>query len=110
MKKKSTRKPKAKAKPKKPPSTRDTAACLLVAEAAAEIKALDCAAFSLATFSNGDVPDDWRQPVVEAMQKFIRFGWAAFHAFGGTDVDWSKIAAKLNATLTNTSEPAPAVK
>lgn len=98
------RKPKAKAKPVPPepkpePTTRDRTACLLVAEAAAEIKAYDCAAFSLATFSHGDVPDEWRQPVAEAMQKFVRFGWAAYHAFGGTDVDWSKIADKLHAGL-----------
>lgn len=98
------RKSKAKAKsappePKPESTTRDTAACLLVAEAAAEISAMDCAAFSLLTFSQGEVPDEWKAPTATAVRKFMQFGWAAFHAFGGMDADWSKIADKLHAGL-----------
>lgn len=95
-KKKTAKRPKT----KPAASTRDTTAVLLLVEAAKEIGARDCAAFSLMVFSKGeDIPDEWKPAVGPAMQKFLMFGWTAFHVLGGTDTDWQVMFDRLQAQL-----------
>lgn len=68
---------------------------LLMIQAAATIQAIDCAALSVLIFNNGEAPDEWKQLGAEAVQKFMRFGWTAFHAFGGLSTDWNSAAEKM---------------
>jgi hypothetical protein len=41
--------------------------------------------------TDGQAPDDeWQAKGLEAMKKFMLFGWTMFHAIGGLSVDWGK--------------------
>lgn len=85
-KKRPTKKPRVTEKQREAASS-----VVLMAETAARIKAEDCAAYAVMAFSDGNPADDeWRAPGLEAMKKFMLFGWTMFHAIGGLSVDWEK--------------------
>lgn len=96
-------------KAKKPESAshRAVAEIALMSEAAADIKAQDCAAFSVLAFNEGQADPPWDELGAKAIGKFMRFGWAAYHALGGLGTDWEKVHKRLLGKL---SEAEPATK
>lgn len=93
------RKPAAKPKAATEDKREVVMGALFMSECGAEIKAQDCAAYSVLVFNRGDSPEGWQQMGVEAFSKFAQFGWATFHALGGLDVDWDKSAENIIAKL-----------
>lgn len=96
-------KTKAKAKPKPKTASKSGASeraiateGLLMAEAASQIHAQDCAAYSVLMFNRGNVEsDEWQEAGVEALAKFANFGWTMFHALGGLNIAWDEAQANI---------------
>jgi len=93
---------KKKAKKKTPKKKKGTsqarerqADALLMAPAASRISAGDCAAYSVYMFSEGKPPEDWEQLSLDAIKRFMCFGWAAYHALGGLSIDWDKASENI---------------
>jgi hypothetical protein len=78
----------AKKKPMKPTKVEHVE---LIAETASKITAKDCAAFSVLIYERGEASEEWQQAGTEALGKFANFGWIAFHALGGLNLDWSAV-------------------
>lgn len=74
----------------------------MMSAAAAEISAQDCAAFSVLAFNEGEVDPPWKELGAKAVGKFMRFGWAAFHAFGGLNADWAEVHKRISGKLQST--------
>jgi len=94
-KKKSPKKKKAPKKSKATAKRQIQTEALLMAEAASRIKAGDCAAYAVYMFNEGELPEGWEQLSLEAVKKFMIFGWTAYHALGGLSVDWDKAAENI---------------